>query len=161
MEKMKPKKIALAVASSIVAIYTLLSLSSCASDVELAKKWETEQIQTDKQKIYTNTMELSGIIKDVDEDSFAIASSNGSNAGIGNFQYEILYIESDQGIKKILAPQPTEYRKNDLVNILIAPDGRIDFQEILEKFTPYYLNNQVLAIQAGHLDIDGVLLRKY
>ena len=148
---MKNKFIKVLGISSLVGI---LSLSSfCRADAE--------RRLLDKSPRYSQPKleHISGTIIDIDEDCFGIHTFTTSGGGKGgaNFCYEILYIEIGKGItKKILIPQPTEFRVKDKFDENYLVESKIYFQEILSR----YADGAMYSMQKGYLKIDGILERE-
>src|SRR3989339_1059335 len=105
----------------------LFSLSSCSKNQEPVQQIPEVHAQTAKY-----------VIVSIDEDAFAILSYTYSGneviSGVGEFQYEILRVRTQQdSIKKVFVPHPTELVVGDTIPEF-KPASKITLYQITQRY---------------------------
>ena len=108
------------------------------------------------EEVHVRMETATGTITYIDEDSVLISYESGNKGLGGNFQYEIIDIETAPGIKTLIAPFPTQHKVGEQVSITYAPRSVITLTELVKK----YSNKVYYARQQNLLHIDGIIQRE-
>lgn len=105
-----------------------------------------------------NTERISGKIIDIDEDSVGCHHAKNSYSAVAaQFEYETLFVVSEEKVRKILAPQPTSYRIGDTFDGIIILQPKISFDELVKDYSVNSYSSDYEAFQKGYLKIDGIM----
>lgn len=101
------------------------------------------------------TKSISGKITHIDEEEIAIKSDQG--AGSFFFEY-VRMVDSNGQEKKLVCPQPTEYKTQDEITVKYVPIHKISFEEFIKEYGSNYPSSSRMN-QPGYIEADGVIIK--
>ncbi len=137
----------------------VIGLSGCGTSTESPQRHETAaQVQpsqdaTQVQPGQENYTTISGVVKDVDEDSFGVYIVGHGGAGGFEYHFETLRVKSPEGkVYRLIHRGPSSHRIGDDVNfsVELLPSRRISYRDIMA-------SKDWLHAQDGSIGVDGII----
>ncbi len=102
------------------------------------------------------TERINGKISHIDDEEIAVASPY----GLGSFFFEyIRIVDSDGQEKKLVCPQPTEYKIQDEITVKYVPIQKISFEEFIKEYGNNYPKTSYRMNQPGYIEADGIIIK--